>query len=45
MGPAGRQGPPVNETKTEPSALSKLAWPWLVDGESAGDDVFTERPT
>ena len=26
-------------------ALSKLAWPWLVDGESVGSDVFTERPT
>ena len=33
--------PPVSETKTEPAALSKLAQPQLVDGESAGEITGT----
>ena len=38
-------GPPVSETKTEPAVLSKLARPWLVDGEVAGGNVFTTHST
>ena len=41
MGPAGQQGPPVSETKTEPTVLSKLARPWLVDGEFSGETTDT----
>ena len=41
MGPAGQQGLPVSETKTEPMALSKLARPRLVDGEFSGETTDT----
>ena len=44
-GTHGSVDPTGQRNKTEPAALSKLARPWLVDGESAGGDVFTRRST
>ena len=41
MGPAGQQGLPISETKIEPAALSKLAWPRLIDGEFSGGTTGT----